>query len=255
MTGLLAGKRIAVTGASRGIGRAIAMTAAREGAAVAVLYRSRADAAAEVVEAIRTEHGRVAIPMSFDHCEFDTVDLSVGAVADALGGLDAWVGCGAEVLEGLFVTSDAERLRRQLDVALVGPMLAARAAIERMLRPHDGKRGGVLLFIGSVAAARPARGQAAYAAAKGGIESLTRALAVEYAKKGIRALCLRPGAVDTEMLEATRALAEGEIEARIPLRRIATPADVAEHAVFMLSDRAAYATGSIVTVDGGYVIA
>lgn len=169
MTGLLAGKRIAVTGASRGIGRAIAMTAARE-AAVAVLHRSRADAAAEVVEAIRTEHGRVAIPMSFDHCEFDTVDLSVGAVGGRARGPRCVGGLRVEVLEGLFVTSDAERLRRQLDVALVGPMLAARAAIERMLRPHDGKRGGVLLFIGRTpAAARPARGQAAYAAAKGGI--------------------------------------------------------------------------------------
>ena len=255
MTGLLEGKRIAVTGASRGIGRAIALTAAREGAAVAVLYRTRAEAAAEVAKTIEDDHGGTAVHLAFDHCEFDTIDLSVGAVADALGGLDAWVGCGSEVLEGLFVTSDAERLRRQLDVALVGPMLAARAAIERMMRPHDGRRGGVLLFIGSVAAARPARGQAAYAAAKGGIESLTRALAVEYAKKGIRALCLRPGAVDTDMLEATRALAESELEARIPLKRVATPEDVAEHAVFMLSDRASYATGSVVTVDGGYVIA
>jgi len=170
---------------------------------------------------------------------------------DALGGIDAWVNNAAENLPGLFVTSDPERLARQIAVALVGPMLCARAAIEIMMR----HRRGVLLNVSSVAAVRPARGQAAYAAAKAGLEGLTRALAVEYAKKGIRVLCLRPGPIDTDMLAPTKLLAEGEVTARTPLGRPATVAEVAEHAVFMLSDRAAYATGSVVTVDGGYVVA
>jgi 3-oxoacyl-[acyl-carrier protein] reductase len=117
------------------------------------------------------------------------------------------------------------------------------------------QRSGVVLFIGSVAAARPARGQSAYAAAKGGIEALTRALAVEYARKGIRVLCLRPGAIDTDLLAVTIQLAEEELLERVPQKRVATAAEIAEHAVFLLSDKAAYATGSVVTVDGGYVIA
>ena len=113
-------------------------------------------------------------------------------------------------------------------------------------------RTGVLLNVSSVAAARPTRGQSVYAATKGAVESLTRALALEYAAKGVRVLCLRPGPVDTDMLAGTRAIAGAELLARIPLGRVATPAEVAEHAAFLLSDRAAFATGTVHVVDGGY---
>jgi 3-oxoacyl-[acyl-carrier protein] reductase len=188
--------------------------------------------------------------LGFDHTDAGAVEKAARRAADELGGIDAWVNNASENLAGLFVASEAERLRRQIEVALVGPMLCARAAIELMMR----QKNGVLLNVSSVAAVRPARGQAAYAAAKGGLEALTRALAVEYAKKGIRVVGLRPGAIDTEMLAPTTRLAEDEVVARIPARRVASAEEVAEHAVFLLSDRAAYATGSIVTVDGGYAV-
>ena len=97
------------------------------------------------------------------------------------------------------------------------------------------------------------RGQAVYAATKGGVEALTRALAVEYGRKGIRVHAIRPGPIDTPMLEVTKGLAEEELLSRVPLRRIGKPEDVAELAVFLLSDRASFITGSVHTVDGGYL--
>jgi len=251
VTGALAGKRIVITGASRGLGRALAVACAREGASLALACHTRAAEVAAVATEIEASSGRRPVVAAFDHTDAPAVTGAASGFEEAMGGLDAWVNNAAENLPGLFVTSEPERLVRQVAVALVGPMLCARAAIEIMMR----HRRGVLLNVSSVSAVRPARGQAAYAAAKAGLEGLTRALAVEYAKKGIRVLCLRPGPTDTDMLAPTKVLAEGEVTARTPLGRAATPAEVAEHAVFMLSDRAAYATGSVVTVDGGYVVA
>lgn len=247
----LAGKRVAITGASRGLGRATALACAREGADVVLFYREQRDAALEAVAEIEAESDRKAWAIALDITNETAIEAAIEEACSLLGGLDAWVNNAGEVFPGLLVTQEADRLRRAITVNLVGPMLCARAAIARMLR----QRSGVVLFIGSVASARPARGQAAYAAAKGGIEALTRALAIEYARKGIRVLCLRPGPIDTDLLAATLALAEEEVIARVPQRRIATAAEIAEHAVFLLGDRAAYATGSVVTVDGGYVVA
>jgi 3-oxoacyl-[acyl-carrier protein] reductase len=251
MTGILDGKRVVVTGASRGLGRAIALACAREGASVGICcHRQTADAEAVATD-IEAHLGMRPPVAAFDHTDAGAVAAAAARFVESLGSVDAWVNNAAENLPGLFVTSDPDRLSRQIGVALVGPMLCARAAIEIMMR----QRRGVLLNVSSVSAVRPARGQAAYAAAKAGLEGLTRALAVEYAKKGIRVLCLRPGPTDTDMLAPTKVLADEEVTARTPLGRAATPAEVAEHAVFMLSDKGAYATGSVVTVDGGYVIA
>ena len=118
-------------------------------------------------------------------------------------------------------------------------------------RPTTCSRGRVRLL---PSALRPVRGQSVYAATKGALESFTRAIAVEYGKKGIRALCLRPGAVDTAMLAATRELGEAEMLARIPLRRVAAPEEIGELAAFLLSDKARYLTGSEHSIDGGYLV-
>jgi 3-oxoacyl-[acyl-carrier protein] reductase len=147
------------------------------------------------------------------------------------------------------MTATPERIREQLDVNLLGPILCVQAALGVFLE----QRSGVILNISSVAAIRPARGQAVYAASKGGLESLTRALAVEYARKGIRVHGIRPGPVDTRMMESTAALAEAEVISRIPLGRLGRPEEIADLAVFLLSDRATFVTGSIHTIDGGYL--
>jgi len=112
---------------------------------------------------------------------------------------------------------------------------------------------GRIVNLSSVAAERPSRGQVAYAASKGGLESLTRALAVEYGKKGIRVVCVRPGPIATDMLESTQALAGDALVSRLPLGRPGTPEEVAAVVVFLLSDAAAFVTGSVHAVDGGYI--
>ncbi len=240
----LAGKRVVVSGASSGIGRAIAIACAAEGAIVGVGFHRSREAAEEVARAT----GGTLCP--FDVCDAAAIERALADFCDRHGGLDAFVAAAGQNLAGLLVASEPERLRAQLEVNLFGPMLCARAAIPRMMK----ERAGVMLFVSSVAAERPVRGQAAYAASKGGVEALTRALAVEYAKKGVRVVCLRPGAADTPMLAATRELGEAELVSRIPQRRVARPEEIAAHALFLLGDRAGYATGSCHTVDGGYLV-
>jgi 3-oxoacyl-[acyl-carrier protein] reductase len=247
---MLTGKRIAITGASRGLGRAIALVCARHGADIAVGYCRSSDAAQQVVAQI-TALGRRALPFAIELADPKSIDAAVATAWDGLGALDGWVNNAAAGQNALLVGSDPAAVEKLLAVNLAGPILCARAVVERMLR----NKSGVVLNISSVAAVRPSRGMAAYAAAKGGIESFTRALAVEYAKKGLRAVGLRPGAVDTDMLAPTRAVAENEILARIPQGRIASPDEIAGVAAFLLSDRAAYITGETLGADGGFAVA
>jgi 3-oxoacyl-[acyl-carrier protein] reductase len=241
-------KRNVFSGASRGIGRAIALAAAREGAIVGIGYRTGQAEAEAVAAEIRERFGRESLPLGFDVTNEHEIESALSAFSDRFGDLDGFVNNAGISAAGLLVTLDSERIRRAIEVDLVGPLLCARAAISRMLK----KRAGVIVNVSSVAAIRPSRGQAAYAAAKAGVEAMTRALAVEYARKGIRVVGVRPGAVDTEMLSSTRALAEKEMLERIPQGRIATPAEVAETVVFLLSDRASYVSGDTLAVDGGY---
>ena len=239
---MLSGKRIVVSGASAGIGEAIARTCAEEGAIVGIGYHRGNDRAAMVAE----ETGGVAL--GFDVRDEGQIAAAIDAFCTEHGHIDGWVNNAAINLPGLLVSSDAARVREQLEVNLLGTIVCTQQVLPHMMK----RRSGVILSVSSVAAERPTRGQAVYAASKAGVEAFTRAIAIEYAKKGIRALCLRPGAVDTPMLASSRVLGEDELMARIPQRRIASAAEVADYAAFLLSDRASYITGSVATIDGGY---
>jgi 3-oxoacyl-[acyl-carrier protein] reductase len=246
---LLADTRIVVTGASRGIGQAIARACAREGAIVGIGCRKASEAAAEsVADEIAAAGHRPPHVLPFDVSDPLAVSAALDAFVAQEGRVDAVVANAGVNLPDLLATSDVERIRTQVDVNLLGPIFLARAAVPHMLR----QRAGVLVQIGSCAGEHPSRGQSVYAATKGALASLTRALAVEYGKKGIRAVCVEPGPIATDMLEATRALAEAEVLARVPLGRLGTPEDVAELVVFLVSDRARFITGSVHAVDGGF---
>ena len=247
---VLRGRSVAITGASRGIGRAIAIEAARAGARVGVGFHASRDEASDVCRVIESEGGE-AIAFPIDVARPDDVRRAVAEIDDALGGLYAWVSNAAMHVAGPLVTADDDALRRLVDTNVLGPIVCAREVLARML----GRRRGVNVHVGSVAASRPSRGQAAYAATKGSLEALTRAIAVEYGKKGIRSVCVRPGAVDTDMLAATKRLAEDEVLARVPMRRLARPEEIARAVVFALGDGASYMSGAVIDVDGGYAVA
>lgn len=229
---MLAGRRIVVTGASGGIGAAIARACTRAGAVVG-LGHHRGD--------VTSLEG---VPLRFDLRD----EAGVRAAFEAFGAVDALVNAAGVVSPGLLVTSEASALEAMLDVNLLAPMLCARAVLPAMLR----RKSGVIVNVSSIAARRPFRGQAAYAATKGGLEAFTRALAAEVGKKGVRVVGVAPGAIDTPMLASTKSLGEEELLERIPQRRVGTPDDVAALVVWLLSDEARYVTGSIHDVDGGY---
>lgn len=229
-----------VTGASRGIGRAVAVACAKRGDRVGLGWHT------EPGEAVKEETGGSLHRL--DVCVFEEVERAFTAFAAEAGSLDAVVINAGIATSGVFATADPSDLRRLVETNVLGPLHCARAALPIMMK----QRSGLLLFIGSVAASRPARGQAAYATSKAAVESLTRAIAVEYGRKGIRAICVRPGAVDTEMLRSTRAMAEEELLARIPLKRVALAEEIAKTVVTLLGADASYVNGAVVDVDGGY---
>jgi len=246
---LLEGKRVLVTGASRGIGRAIARACAREGAIVGVNYHSSEAAARELCGEIEREEKRPVHPVPFDVSSAGAVEKGVERFCELAGGVDALVNNAGRFEGGLLATMPVEAIQRTLSVNLAGAIYCARAVLPHFLQ----QRSGVILNLGSVAAMRPNQGQSVYVATKSALEGFTRAVAVEYARKNIRVLCLCPGPVDTDMMAATRALAGDRVESRVPLGRLGTPEEVARFAVNLLSDQMSFATGSIYSLDGGYL--
>ena len=235
-----------VTGASRGIGRAIALELARRGARVVVNYRSNAAAAQEVVENIRAEGGE-AQAVQADVSQLSEAQGLIDAALQAYGTIDILVNNAGIARDTLLMRMSEEDWDAVLATNLKGAFNCSKAVQRTMLR----KRAGRIINIGSVVGISGNVGQANYAAAKAGLIGLTKALAREFGSRHITVNLVAPGFIETDM---TANLSEQLIQAaleRIPLARLGQPQDVAAAVAFLASDAASYITGQVLCVDGG----
>ncbi len=246
MSATLAGQVALVTGASRGIGRAIALRLARAGAHVVVNYKENQAAAESAVAAITAEGGR-AEAVQFDVTDGAAVDSAVRALLDRHGHCDILVNNAGGTSDQLLLRMKEEEWERVLRVNLTGTFLCCKAVVRFMLRAHYGR----IVNISSVAGQMGNLGQAAYAAAKAGIEGFSRSLARELASRNITVNVVAPGFIATDMVEQLPENLKQTYLQLIPVARWGKPEEVAEAVAFLVQPAAAYITGQVLGVNGG----
>jgi 3-oxoacyl-[acyl-carrier protein] reductase len=233
-----------VTGGSRGIGRAVVQALCKEGARVAFVYKGSGQAAKELEAATdgmaKAWQGDVADP--------ETASRIVAGVLADWGRVDILVNNAGVIRDGLFLRMEPAAWREVLATNLDGAFYFCRAVAEQMVLRQ---RSGRIVNVSSVAADFVNPGQANYSASKGAINSFTRALAKETAKRGVTVNAVAPGFIATDMSEAVRNKAGDLIQKAIPAGRLGQPEDIAAVVVFLCSPAAAYITGQVITVDGG----
>ena len=244
--GLLAGKVALVTGATRGIGRAIALKFASEGADVAFTYRSQTEAAASLVSEIEALGGRVMAFQS-DASDFDAAHRIVDEVKSAFGHIDILVNNAGITKDGLIMRMDEQQWDAVIDTNLKSAYNFIHACTPVMAR----QRSGSIINMTSVVGLSGNAGQCNYAASKAGLIGLAKSIAKEMGARGIRANCIAPGFIATDMTGALSEDIRKEWEKQIPLRRGGTPEDVAGVALFLASDMSAYVTGQVINCCGG----
>ena len=244
------GKVALVTGASRGIGRAIALRLAGEGANVVVNYNANAEAATSVGEAI-TALGREACIVQADVARRDDVDRLVDTALKAFSRLDVVVNNAGITRDTLLLRMSEDDWDSVLDTNLKSAFLVTRAALRPMLR----QRGGRIVNITSISGVIGNAGQANYSASKAGLIGLTRSTAREVASRNITCNAVAAGVIDTEIWRGVPESAIASMLQLIPAGRKGTPEDVADAVAFLASDAAAYITGQVLNVDGGMVMA
>jgi glucose 1-dehydrogenase len=248
----LTGKRAIVTGSDQGIGRAIALRFAQEGAAVVINYRHNEAGANDVKAQIEGSGGRATI-VGADVGTAAGAQQLIEAATAAFGGLDILVNNAGVEIPRPFLEVTEDEWDLVLGVNLKGPFLCTQLAVRQFLRGGNGGNGGRIVNISSVHEDLPMPGNSPYCAAKGGLRMLTRTLCDELAPHGITINNIGPGAVATPINKETLADPEkvAALNAGIPLGRVGQPEEIAGLAVYLASDEAAYVTGATYFIDGG----
>ena len=246
---LLDGKVALVTGASRGIGRAIALKLAAEGAKVAINYAGNT-AKAEEVKAEIEKNGGQAILVQADVADSAAVEAMVNATVEAFGQIDILVNNAGITRDGLMMRMKDEDFDAVINTNLKGVFYCTKLVSKLMMK----KRSGRIINMASVVGLMCNAGQTNYAAAKAGVIGFSKSAAKELAARGITVNMVAPGFIDTDMTAAMTDKAKEMTLTGIPLNRMGTPEDVANAVAFLVSDNASYITGQVINVDGGMVM-
>ena len=246
---LLQHKTAVVTGGSRGIGRAVAVALAAEGAKVAVIYAGNTAAAGETVGIIE-KAGGTAAAMQCDVADEGAVTAMIAAVQEKFGTVDILVNNAGITRDGLLMRMKTADWQSVIDTNLTGMYYCTKGVTKIMMK----RRCGVIINMTSVVGQTGNAGQANYAAAKAGVIGFTKSVAKELASRGIRANAVAPGCIDTDMTAVLSDEVKKEMIKAIPLGRTAAPEEVAQAVVFLASDKAGYITGQVLNVDGGMVM-
>lgn len=246
---MLEGKIALVTGAARGIGRAIALALAADGAAVIVNYNGSRERAEQVVEEIRAL-GVNAVSYQCNVADTAAVDAMIKEVIKTYGRLDILVNNAGITRDNLIMKMSEEDFDAVINANLKGCFNTIKAVSRQMLK----QRAGRIINISSVSGILGNAGQANYAASKAGIIGLTKTMARELASRGITVNAIAPGFVDTDMTQVLSDSVKEAATAQIPLGRFGSPEDIANMAAYLASEKASYITGQIISVDGGMAI-
>lgn len=237
-----------VTGGSRGIGRAIAIGLAREGARVVVNFKENNRAAEETVRAIAGDGGW-AIPMQADVSKAEEVNAMVERVIEHCGGIHILVNNAGIAGDGLLLTLEESDLQDVMNTNYLGVVHCTKAVVKTMMLQKDGK----IINMSSIVAERAGKGHSHYASSKGAINAFTRAMAVELGSKGILVNAVAPGLVLTDMTRRVEERSRPYIKEHVALGRLGRPEEIASLVVFLASSDSSYITGQVIRVDGGLI--
>jgi 3-oxoacyl-[acyl-carrier protein] reductase len=240
----LKGKRVLVTGGSRGIGAEIAKGLANEGVRCCITYSSNAASAEKVLSELSGDGHMI---LQLDISSEESVQNGFSQVLESFGGLEGLVNNAGVTADQLVLRMKTEDFDKVVQTNLRGSFLCCKIAIKIMVKA----RRGSIVNMSSVIAQMGNPGQANYAASKGGLEAMTRSLALEVASRNVRLNCIAPGFIDTDMTDALEDKQKEAILANIPMQRMGTPAEIATTTAFLLSDMSSYITGQVLGVNGG----